>query len=67
MKHELCTNKQKIPFVDNIAATESTALNLRKQNKGTVDEPLYQKVSKILSKNFNFKLKCNLYDHKDRL
>ena len=41
---------KKIPFIDIIVATESTALDLENQNKGNDPNSLRQKVTDILNK-----------------
>ena len=51
---------KRIPFMDIISATETCAINLENSSKETDAEFLRQKISKILNRNLNIKLRDNL-------
>ena len=51
---------KRIPFMDIISATETWALDFQNSSKETDVEFLPQKVSRILKRNINIKLRSNL-------
>ena len=51
---------KRIPFMDIISATETCALDFQNSSKETDVEFLPQKVSRILKRNINIKLRGNL-------
>ena len=49
-----------LPFIDIITSTESCALDMEYNHKGNEAQTLRQKISNILEKNLNLKIRSNL-------
>ena len=57
---KLIPSHNKLPFMDIVNATELCALSLEKENQIENAELLRQKISNVISKNINFKVRSNL-------
>ena len=53
-------SNKKLPFMDIANAKEILVLSLEKENHIKNEELLQQKISNVISKNINFKIRSNL-------